>query len=551
MVQKNSKISSDLVVTTSQMQAIEASIFAAGMPVAALMEKVGGLVATWISHRFPLQDFQHIAVLVGPGHNGGDALVVARELGERGYQVEVCCPCDLQKDLTAAHLRFIQSLGIPVRAVLPGVADLYIDGLFGFGLDRPVGGTIADLIRDLNSQSAPVVSIDIPSGLHTDTGAVLGIAVRATHSLCLGLWKRAFCQDRALAYLGERHLIDFDIPGAALQAGLGATPPVRCLSPATALARLPWQRSAATHKYQVGHLLLVAGSRQYGGAALLAGLGARASGVGMVTVAVPESLRLLLLGQLPEALVIGCAETTTGAIAALPDHLDLSHYQAIAGGPGLSTEAGTVVETLLSSPTPLLLDADGLNLLATLGVGPSLGQRSAPSLITPHPGEFRRLFPGLLETATDAGHAAQLAAAASGAIVLLKGACTAIAHPDGRLWFNTASTPALARGGSGDVLTGLIGGLLAQAGTGATLEEQKNHQKTDTTHTRIYPSGPPSAGQSQSRSDTLTGLLDAALGAAWWHGQTAQQLVQTHTILGVDGCRLAAALTPTLATYRP
>lgn len=522
-------LSPDLVVTTAQMQAIEASIFAAGMPVAALMEKVGGLIAAWISDRFGLQSFSRIAVLVGPGHNGGDALVVARELWWRGYQVEVCCPCDRQKDLTASHLRFLQSLAIPVSADLPAAPQLWIDGLFGFGLDRPIEGKIAELITRLNSQTEPVVSIDIPSGLHTDTGVVLGTAVRATHSLCLGLWKRAFCQDTALPYLGERHLIDFPIPPGAIQAGLGAVPRVRCLTPASALARLPLHRPAATHKYQLGHLLLVVGSRQYGGAALLAGLGARASGVGMLTLAVPESLRLLVLGHLPEALVVGCAETATGAIAALPDHLDLSRYQAIGWGSGLSAGAVAVVEPLLQSSVPLVSDADGLNLLADLGLLPRLGQRSAPSLITPHPGEFRRLFPGLLETASDPGQAAQLAAAQSGIVMLLKGACTAIAHPDGRLWFNTDSTPALARGGSGDVLTGLIAGLLAQA--------------------RASQLQPGLAGQISPPSDTLEPSLDAALAATWWHAQAAQYLVRSNTVLGVDGAHLAAALSPTLATY--
>jgi NAD(P)H-hydrate epimerase len=215
---------------------------------------------------------------------------------------------------------------------------------------------------------------------------------------------------------------------------------------------------------------------------------------------------LTVLAQLPEALVVGCGETPTGAIAALPDHLDLGRYQAIAWGPGLSTDATALVEPLLASPTPLLIDADGLNLLAPLGAAAVLARRSAPTLITPHPGEFRRLFPGLWSAAPDPGEAAQDAAAESGAVVLLKGACTAIAHPDRRLWFNPDSTPALARGGSGDLLTGLAGGLLAQG------------------------------------MADLEATLDAALAATWWHGTAARRLAQRRTVLGVDGLQLAAAL---------
>ncbi|MFM7527155.1 MAG: NAD(P)H-hydrate epimerase, partial [Nodosilinea sp.] len=184
-------MSADLVVTAAQMREIEAQIFADGMPVAALMEKVGGLITTWLEAYFPAQGWPRVGVLVGPGHNGGDALVVARELSFRGYGVEVIDPCDRHKPLTATHRRYVESLGIPLRPDLPGPGEpqpsLWIDGLFGFGLERPLTGPLAELVNRLNAQPQPIVSIDIPSGLHTDSGAVLGTAVRASHSLCLGL----------------------------------------------------------------------------------------------------------------------------------------------------------------------------------------------------------------------------------------------------------------------------------------------------------------------------------------------------------------------------
>ncbi|MEB3288968.1 MAG: NAD(P)H-hydrate dehydratase, partial [Leptolyngbya sp.] len=261
----------------------------------------------------------------------------------------------------------------------------------------------------------------------------------------------------------------------------------------------------------------------------LAGLGARASGVGMLTLAVPESLRWMVVAQLPEALVIGCPETETGSLADLPTDIAqaLDRYDAIACGPGLSRQAGSVVEAVLACDCPLVLDADALNHVAQRHPSATLAQRSAPTVITPHLGEFRRLFPEVPLPPLDPGQAAQTAAAQSQTIVVLKGACTAIAHPDGQLWFNADSTPGLARGGSGDVLTGLMAGLLAQ--TFAPLQ------------------GSRSEADRGWGKDALALALDAALAGVWWHSQAAKEVVAHHTELGVDGPRLAAALTTTLA----
>ncbi|PZO42062.1 MAG: bifunctional ADP-dependent NAD(P)H-hydrate dehydratase/NAD(P)H-hydrate epimerase [Shackletoniella antarctica] len=508
----------DRVVTAEQMRAIEGHLFDQGMPVAALMEKVAGRIAIWVMAQFPLGRYPRVAVVAGPGHNGGDALVVGRELVAQGYGVQVCCPTSRQKPLTTDHLRYVSYLGLPVVEAMAELApcDLLIDGLFGFGLERPLEGGMAAVVAAINAAHCPVVSIDLPSGLHTDTGAVLGTAVQATHTLCLGLWKRACLQDGALAYLGQLHLIDFDIPPGAIAAVLAPLPPVRRATVATVRAKLPLPRQLDTHKYRVGQLLLVTGSRPYAGAALLTALGARASGVGMLTLAVPESLRLMVVAQMPEALVVGCAEMEDGAIAHLPDSLDLARYDAIACGPGLSRSATHPVQAVLNSAAPLLLDADGLNLLADLDATATLAQRSAPTVLTPHRGEFERLFSGVLAEALDAGAAAQAAAERSGAVVLLKGACTAIAHPNGTLWYVPESTPALARGGSGDVLTGLIGGLLAQ-------------------------------GAASAPGDALTAALDAAMVGAWWHGQAARAAAAARTELGVDGPQLAQSLSPVLA----
>ncbi|MDJ0705831.1 MAG: NAD(P)H-hydrate dehydratase [Leptolyngbyaceae cyanobacterium MO_188.B28] len=500
-----------IVVTAEQMRRIEGRVFEAGMPVAALMEKVGELLARRIQALYPLGQVAKVGVLVGPGHNGGDALVIARELHFRGYGVILFRPFARLKDLTAHHAHYADSLGVPSVTEIEALSDcdFFVDGLFGFGLERPLTGPIATAVNHINQLPQPIFSIDLPSGVHTDTGAVLGTAIRATHTACLGLWKRAFLQDQALDSIGRAELIDFDLPIADIQAVLGDPPTVQRITPEDAIARLPLPRPAATHKYKVGHLLLVCGSQQYMGAAILAGLGASASGVGMLTLAAPAFLKSVLIAQLPEALILGCPETDQGAIAQLPEGLDLDAYSAIACGPGLTREAQAAVRAVLSSERPLLLDADGLNILADLNPVQTLPQRAAPTVLTPHPGEFKRLFPEITNREMDPGQMAQTAAQNSRAVVVLKGARVAIAHPQGQLWFNPESTPALARGGSGDVLTGLIGGLMAQKSVGAEVDL------------------------------LLSSAFDAALSGVWLHAQAGLLAAQERTVLGVDPRTLA------------
>ena len=498
-----------VAVTAEQMRQIEERIFVAGMPIAALMEKAAGLTAARIEQLYPLSKLSRVGIFVGPGHNGGDALVVARELHLQGYQVSLYRPFSKLKDLTAQHARYADSLGIPAYEQIEPLqkCELIVDGLFGFGLERSLSGDIAEVIGQLNQWSIPVVSIDIPSGLHTDTGEVLGAAVRATHTLCLGLWKLGFFQDRALEYIGKAERIDFGIPPVDVWAILSQPAPIQLMGKRIAREYLPLPRPLVAHKYKQGHLLLICGSRRYGGGAILTGLGARASGVGMLSIAVPESLKPLLLNHLPEALIIGCQETRTGAIAQLPPLAsDLSQFSAIACGPGLTLDAQPAVEKVLTAGCPLVLDADGLNILARLGTVAKLPSRQSATVLTPHLGEFKRLFPDISNPSQDRIAAVQKAARESGATVLLKGARTAIAHPKGSVWLIPESTPALARGGSGDVLTGLIGGLMAQ---------NVSFQKP----------------------------LEAVVAtAAWWHARAGILAAQERTELGVDAFTLSQYL---------
>ncbi|XFA72877.1 NAD(P)H-hydrate dehydratase [Thermosynechococcaceae cyanobacterium Okahandja] len=495
-----------VVVTTAEMQAIEATLFKAGLPIAALMEKVGQRISQRLCQHYPLATHPKVGVLAGPGHNGGDALVVARELWHRGYQVTLWQPFSRLKPLTADHANYARFLGIPFTEAISDLAhvDLIVDGVFGFGLERPVSDELAAAFTQVNQWAVPRLSIDVPSGLCSDRGGVLGAAIQATHTLCLGLWKRGLLIDEALPWVGEAELLEFDIPAAVIGEVLAALPQRYCLDD-QCWRLLPLARSPVTHKYQQGQLLLIGGSRRFGGSIILSALAARCTGVGMLVVVVPHSLKPLVLSRVPDAIVVGCPETDTGAIAHLPADLELRRFQAIACGPGLTTAATAVVEQLLATGLPMVLDADGLNILATLAPWPL----ASPLVLTPHLGEFRRLFPALTREG-DRLQQVQQAAAESNCLVVLKGARTAIADPAGNLWINPASTPALARGGSGDVLTGLIGGLWAQEDG-----------------------------------------LRATLGGVWWHAQAAIAAAQQWTPLGVDPEHLIEALLPTLAAKTP
>lgn len=501
-----------VLVTTEQMRAIEARLFDAGMPVAALMEKVATSITNRIQALYPPDQGRRVGVLVGPGHNGGDALVVARELHFRGYQVGVWCPFEQLKELTTAHFNYLKSLKVPVVQEIAelGSPDFWVDGLFGVGLDRLLEGPVTGGIEWVNQSDRPVVSIDLPSGLHTDTGAVLGTAIRAQTTLCLGLWKQGLLQDPALDYVGEVELIDFDIPWVDIETVIGDSPSLRRLTQREALAALPWPTSLATHKYRRGHAFLIAGSAQYRGAALLAALGARASGVGMLSIAVPSCLVEWISAQVPDAIIWECPETPRGAIEYLPDDINLDAYDAIACGPGLSLGAEDMIKTVLKAKRPTVFDADALNLIARRGTVPSLRSRSALTVLTPHPGEFERLFPDMVETGAPAYSLARKAAEVANAVVLLKGARVAIAYPRGSTWLNPESTPALARGGSGDVLTGLLGGLMASA-----------------------------AAQQQS----VEAVIKTAV---WWHAHAARWAERDRTQFGVDAYTLSQSLIPSL-----
>ena len=307
--------------------------------------------------------------------------------------------------------------------------------------------------------------------------------------------------------MGQSERIDFGISLSDVEAVLSSAPLCQAVTSAIARHYLPIPRPLVTHKYQQGHLLLICGSRRYGGGAILAGLAARASGVGMLSIAVPAYLKALMLSHLPDALIIDCPETEDGAIAALPEiAADFTQYQVVACGPGLTVEAQSIVEQTLKANCPLILDADALNIVAQLGTESTLQKRTAPTILTPHKGEFKRLFPHAAESWDSLKTVAQN----SQSIILLKGSKTVIANPQGALRIIAESTSALARGGSGDVLTGLMGGLLAQ----------NSHLNYD--------------------------FIETVATAAYWHAQAGIMAASDRTELGVDAHTLTNYLIPSL-----
>ena len=541
----------NIAVTAAEMRAIENWMFAGGLPVESLMEKVAGQITQRLLSLYPCSNYPRVGVLVGLGHNGGDAVSVARELFLRGYGVACVAVSDRFKSLTQSHINYAQRLGMSwfqstdsgqIAAYLAQIGvDWWIDGLLGFGLERPVTGILAEVIATVNAHPAPVVSLDLPSGLESDRGVPLGTAIRATHTLCLGLWKRGLWEESSLAYTGSQECLDIGIPPGAIESVFQEEYPPQALTLGDIYPGLSLNLSPTSHKYQRGHLLIIAGSQRYRGAVVLAALAARSSGVGLTSIAVPASLAPQVSAAVPEAIVIPCPETAEGSIQSLPPEMPWERLQAVVCGPGLTLEAAQRILPQLLDPDrvgtafhahcPLLLDADALNALAALrmsGGMSSLGQRPAPILLTPHGGEFRRLFPDLagveslsrLDQAQQATQRLSSAGSAGSAptIVILKGARTIIAPgQDYPPWVNLHSTPALARGGSGDVLAGLMGGLLATPGV-----------------TEGIQAAPKAA-------------LEAAKAAVYWHSQAGLWAERRYTVLGVDAWHLAESLAPALA----
>jgi hydroxyethylthiazole kinase-like uncharacterized protein yjeF len=461
------------VLTAAEMRAADASAARdLGVPTALLMENAGRGVAE-IAARERGAGAGAVAVVCGPGSNGGDGLVAARHLLCAGVPVRVllAAPAAQARGDAALALAAAQRLGIAVedgsawtdpaawRARLEGAA-VVVDALFGTGFHGEARGAAAAAIAGMNQVAARKLAVDVPSGLDADTGRAAGAVFRADVTASMGAWKIGLAVEAA-GPAGRVEVVGLGVPVAR---GAGSARAF-LLDEAGVAARLP-RRSADAHKGSSGHLLVVAGSAGKTGAALLVGRSALRGGAGLVTVASTAAGQAALDAKAVEVMTARYADGDDPPADAAPVIEALAaRMQAVALGPGIPTGPGmrAVVHALAARlPVPLVIDADGLNALAT-DAPAVLAGAPAPRVLTPHPGEMGRLIGrSIAEVQADrVGHARALAAAAR-AVVVLKGARTVIAAPDGQVFVNPTACAALATAGSGDVLCGLIGALLAR-----------------------------------------------------------------------------------------
>ena len=432
------------ILTTREMAAADAFAVAHGVPSLTLMENAGRAVSDAIKARFKPCP---VTVLCGPGNNGGDGFVVARLLDEEGFTVRVAQDADPRGDARAMSEQWKGARVALTSAALDG-AKLVVDGLFGAGLSRPLEGAAAQVVEALND--LPVVAIDMPSGVSGDSGQPLGsVYVRAALTATFFRKKPGHLLLPGRALCGETVLADIGIPVQAASAHLFENGP--------GLWRYPHPK-ATGHKYDRGHCLVVSGGAAKTGAARLAARGALRVGAGLVSVASPPGALTENAAHLT-AIMLKPFQGPDGLAAVLSD----KRLNAIVAGPGLGVGAETraLVEAVLKSDAAVVLDADALTAFRDdpRALFTSLHERC---VLTPHDGEFERLFGGLLDDSESKVEAVRAAADRTGAVVLLKGGDTVIAAPGGKAAINTNAPPTLATAGAGDVLAGFITGLLAQ-----------------------------------------------------------------------------------------
>lgn len=441
------------LLTAAQMARADALAIAGGVPGMTLMEAAGGAVAdvaTGLVANGP------VLVVAGLGNNGGDGFVAARRLLAEGRDVTVALLGDaavLKGDARIARDRWCGRV-IDAAGDWPDTT-LFIDALFGTGLDRNIEGSAAAIIDRINASTAKTLSVDLPSGLNADTGAVMERAVEADATSTFFRKKPGHLLEPGRSLCGAVHLAQIGIPESVL-----GEIPFNAWENAPAL----WMSAlrgpdAGDHKYKRGHALLVSGPMLRTGAARLAAIAALRAGAGLVTLGCPSSALMTNAAHLTAVMLrrIDGAELLTETLA---DH----RFTCCALGPGLGTGDAerAMVLAALASPQAAVLDADALTVFSNDPeiLFMAIGARDAPTILTPHEGEFGRLFPDL--AMRDKVSRARVASARSGAVAVLKGPDTVIAAPDARIAINSNAPPWLATAGSGDTLTGIAAGLTAQ-----------------------------------------------------------------------------------------
>jgi len=443
------------ILTVAEMYEADRYAVANGVPSLVLMENAGRAVAEAVAVRWSPRA---VTVLCGPGNNGGDGFVAARHLREHGWDIH----CALLGDVGALKgdaAAMAQRWDGPILRLAPGVldkAELVVDALFGAGLARPLEGVAKEIVDALNAATVPVVAVDVPSGLHGDLGRPLedGVSVDADLTVTFFRKKPAHVLAPGRFFCGEIVVADIGTPTAAI---VSINPLIFENGPALWGANYPWPRNDG-QKYKRGHTLVVSGPAHATGAARMAARAALRVGSGLVSVASPADAVAVNAAALTAIMVKPFAGA--GGLSAL---LHDKRLNAAVIGPGCGTGPATrdLVAAVLASPAAAVIDADGLTVFHDDPHALFLLLRE-PAVLTPHEGEFERIFPGLLARSATRVEAVRAAAAGAKCTVLLKGPDTAIASPDGRVAINTNAPPTLATAGAGDVLAGLVAGLMAQ-----------------------------------------------------------------------------------------
>ena len=454
--------SKHLIVDSKQMLIVEKEMFSDGMPQEALMEKAGIQISRWLLKKKPLLK-NGITVFIGPGHNGGDGAVIARELFLKGFYVQVWCPFPIKKTLTNDHLNYLTSIGV-TKLVEPPDAngkELWIDAVFGNNQIRKVDDKLIKLFNQkFHNKYGKVISIDIPTGLCPDKGEpFLDNAVKANYTLAIGLFQIGLTQDSALPFIGELHHIDVGVPISKLSKVDKKIFKVTYKDVKNIdLPSLPKN----SNKYQRGRTLLIAGSEKYPGAAYLALKGAISSGAGYISAVLPELVAESIWQVAPEIVLKDTMQSNQNGNASLFSalkNIDLSSFDSVVVGPGIGIDIDDWQKTkdyLIGFEGLLILDADALNRISESKLGANFFlERKFKTWITPHPKEFQRLFPNI-KCETNVGLALK-AAKNFNISILLKGANSIIAD-NKNAWQLFGTDSQTARAGLGDLLSGFVAG---------------------------------------------------------------------------------------------
>ena len=466
-----------ILVTANEMQQMDRqTIESFGIPARVLMENAGRGATRFFFEQFSDLKNKRIGVIAGRGNNGGDGFVIARYLAQSGVAVQVYLLAGRNRVRgdAAANLKLLKPLEIPVieipdeksfSAHRSNLADLdvWIDAILGTGLKSDVKGYFQSVIDFINALNKPVFAVDIPSGLNSDTGQPCGTCIRAHATATFGFAKPGHMTYPGAAYTGVLEIVDIGIPPYIV----AAVGPKQFLLTADLIKSYMTPRTEAAHKGTTGHLLVIAGSPGKTGAAAMTSIAALRAGAGLVTLGIGQSLNAVVEAQMLEAMTVPLPEGRNGALGesafdAIQELMPGKRCLAIGTGLGQASETKRLVRKIIEeSQIPVVVDADGINNLA--GQLQILKKARVPIILTPHPGEMARL----LDVDTNKIQQERINNARSFAVdfnahVVLKGARTVIAHPDGRIFINTTGNAGMASGGMGDVLTGIIAGKIVQ-----------------------------------------------------------------------------------------